>query len=769
VSINILCDHMKIGESLWILALIGGFLFTFGVLGVPTGIGAFLFFNVILGILYYARNYLVEKESLPESKDASLVINIFAFFYILLTLTYLYRLDSFVIAAVYSYHMMFLGFFVVLGMFPALLSILNPLTIFVHWMIFGINWFIELFKTGFSIFQINNAFAKAKFLMKFVIYTAASLVIFIVFATLLAQADPNFSRIITQILDYIDFSEIVVRTVFGTIAMILLAGLLRLITGTSILSSVGLSKEKAEEYLAKARTFIPTKNADSFLPLLITLPLLAIFALFVYVQFRYLFGVNLNEILTTYTVAQYARRGFVELLLAVIFSYPVIVWIVNHTRSEFAVPRMLNAGVLTGVIGMLFVMLYSAFTRISIYGELYGPSIRRNYVVIAILALSIALVAFAVVAAIKYVKPSFALIRSQFFGDFTVLAGLTVVIILSIVAIIPWSTVTLQQIKAYYNVTGNFDTYQIIELPLETKRETYLFANEVKSKNEKCAADARCPDFGADIVKLNAIKEKTSYQAAVNNSIFTRIFGTNFTGLLIETLPTENSIEFENALRTRLKNVSGSMAGNFHVALVENDFAGARLLYDPKMQPNDILRFKQGTYMLSVPGDISRVPMELDLDGMLGQADYRNDRYVTYSYLFKLFRERKQVQTTISNPDEKIVYDETGAIVNPNIRSNTLVHTVRVGLRNGRLVVVHSNIPLNYLPDAIKTASDDDGTQRLRDYGYDVYCKIPDAEYLFSTRKVTIEQGPREIDTRGCNFYHDVVDTLIPADFDVRK
>lgn len=769
MSTNILFGHMKIGESLWVLALIGGFLFTFGVLGVPTGVGAFLFFNIILGILYYARNYLIEKENIPVSKDANLVINIFAFFYILLTLTYLYRLDSFVITAVYSYHMMFLGFFTILGMFPALLTILNPLTFFVHWMIFGINWFIELFKTAFSIFQINNAFAKAKFLMKFVIYTAASLVIFIVFATLLAQADPNFSRIITQILDYIDFSEIVVRTVFGTIAMILLAGLLRLITGNSILTSIGLTKEKAEEYLAKARTFIPTKNADAFLPLLITLPLLAIFALFVYVQFRYLFGVNLNEILTTYTVAQYARRGFVELLLAVIFSYPVIVWIVNHTRSESNIPRMLNASVLTGVIGMLFVMLYSAFTRISIYGDLYGPSIRRNYVVIAIIALSIALLAFAVLAASKYVKPSFALIRSQFFGDFSVLAGLTIVIILSIVAIIPWSTVTLQQIKAYYNQTGNFDTYQIIELPLETKRETYLFANEIKTKNENCITDVKCPDFGVDIIKLNAIKEKAQYQAVVNNSIFTRTFGTNFTGVLLESLATEEAKDFENALRSRLKTISGTMAGNFHIALVENDFAGARLLYDPKMEANNILRFKQGVYMLSVPGDISRVPMELDLDGMLGQADYRNDRYVTYSYLFKLFRERKQVQTTITNPDEKVEYDETGAIINPNIRNNTLVNTVRVGLRNGRLVVVHSNIPLNYLPDSIKTASDDDGTERLRDYGYDVYCKIPDAEYLFSTRKVTIEEGPREIQTRGCNFYHDVVDTLIPGDFDIRK
>jgi hypothetical protein len=63
----------------------------------------------------------------------------------------------------------------------------------------------------------------------------------------------------------------------------------------------------------------------------------------------------------------------------------------------------------------------------------------------------------------------------------------------------------------------------------------------------------------------------------------------------------------------------------------------------------------------------------------------------------------------------------TPALIKPN---TTEMLTVRVGIRNGKPVIVHSNIPLAYLPDSI-ISTESEFDYALREYGYETYCKIP--------------------------------------------
>ena len=105
----------------------------------------------------------------------------------------------------------------------------------------------------------------------------------------------------------------------------------------------------------------------------------ALFLLFIVIQLAYLFGGQHNITAQGFTYAQYARRGFLELIAAAAFSW-LIVWAIDKTfaRSETALRRNLMF-LNTALVLQVFVIMASSFMRLVLYEQAYGFTTMRLY------------------------------------------------------------------------------------------------------------------------------------------------------------------------------------------------------------------------------------------------------------------------------------------------------------------------------------------------------------------------------------------------------
>lgn len=105
----------------------------------------------------------------------------------------------------------------------------------------------------------------------------------------------------------------------------------------------------------------------------------ALFLFFVILQFRYLFGGQANIHAAGFTYAEYARRGFGELVMVALISLGLI--LVFHTISRRASLTQQRGFVALNalLIAFVLVILASAWQRLSLYEQAYGFTRLRTY------------------------------------------------------------------------------------------------------------------------------------------------------------------------------------------------------------------------------------------------------------------------------------------------------------------------------------------------------------------------------------------------------
>jgi hypothetical protein len=121
-----------------------------------------------------------------------------------------------------------------------------------------------------------------------------------------------------------------------------------------------------------------------------------LFVLFVVVQFRYLFGGSaLVEVTPGLSYAEYARRGFFELVAVVLLSLPLLLLcdalLERRDRGDDAIFRGL-AGL---HIVLVFAVMASAMQRLRLYQEAYGLTVSRLNATALLLLLAVVLAWFA--------------------------------------------------------------------------------------------------------------------------------------------------------------------------------------------------------------------------------------------------------------------------------------------------------------------------------------------------------------------------------------
>lgn len=110
-----------------------------------------------------------------------------------------------------------------------------------------------------------------------------------------------------------------------------------------------------------------------------------LFLVFVIIQFTYLFGGLAYLQVENFSYAEYARRGFFELLLVVMLSISLILGLNWLARRESKRQIRLFNSLSTLLIGLVLVMLASAFRRMMLYEAQFGYTEMRLLVYVFML------------------------------------------------------------------------------------------------------------------------------------------------------------------------------------------------------------------------------------------------------------------------------------------------------------------------------------------------------------------------------------------------
>lgn len=231
-----------------------------------------------------------------------------------------------------------------------------------------------------------------------------------VFGGLLMAADAVFDRMVTEALD-IDFATVLSHAALTAFFAWIVCGFSLLMLKVSrplLADAVRIDRPG----LGIVEVAVPLALID------------LMFALFVIVQVRYLFGdASLVQQTVGLTYAEYARRGFFELVMVAALVLPLLLladWVL--TKADQKTQRIFRALAGTQLI-LLFVILASAAKRMLLYQDAYGLTELRLYTTAFMIWLGLVLVWF-VVTVLRS--------RRQPFATGALLAGLLTILALNI-------------------------------------------------------------------------------------------------------------------------------------------------------------------------------------------------------------------------------------------------------------------------------------------------------------------------------------------------
>jgi hypothetical protein len=195
-----------------------------------------------------------------------------------------------------------------------------------------------------------------------------ALPIVLLFAALLSAADPVFEKALAYVFDIERLPEYVFRASYVLIGMYLLAGVFLY----AVISSRDERLPSPDE--PRIRPFV------GFIESAVVLGSVGLlFAVFVVIQFRYFFGGVENITAEGFTYAEYARRGFGELVAVAVFSLALLLGFGSLTRRGEIRERRIYSALGVFLVAMVVVMLVSSYRRLALYEDAYGFTGLRLY------------------------------------------------------------------------------------------------------------------------------------------------------------------------------------------------------------------------------------------------------------------------------------------------------------------------------------------------------------------------------------------------------
>ena len=180
---------------------------------------------------------------------------------------------------------------------------------------------------------------------------------------LLVSADRQFERIIGRLPELFNIfnAENIFRIIICIFYALVFFGLIQV-----------LLKKKLQ--ITNSTSVNRLINLDSIIAMTVLVLVNAVYLLFVAVQFKYFFGGSLQG---SYTYAEYARRGFFELLAVTIINLTITVIVLSFVKQTPGTGKKFIQSLLSVLVLCSGVLLSSAFMRMLMYEEAYGFTFTR--------------------------------------------------------------------------------------------------------------------------------------------------------------------------------------------------------------------------------------------------------------------------------------------------------------------------------------------------------------------------------------------------------
>jgi hypothetical protein len=226
-----------------------------------------------------------------------------------------------------------------------------------------------------------------------------------------------------------------------------------------------------------------------------------VYAVFSVIQFAYLFGGSSFVLPSSYTYAEYARRGFFELVVVSIINFGILLFGIVFVKKENKKIFTAIRAFLTLLVVFTFVLLASAFYRMLVYEQAYGFTYLRVFVqtfMIMLFFLSIVNIIYIWYSKIPIIKSYF-------------------IISLAIYIIMNFANVDViiakNNINGYYE-TGQIDMDYLKGLSYDAVPEIQKLLVSVKDSSdpyEKQIAEDIIEDFEEKKIKLEGQKSWQSF------------------------------------------------------------------------------------------------------------------------------------------------------------------------------------------------------------------------------------------------------------------
>ncbi len=212
-----------------------------------------------------------------------------------------------------------------------------------------------------------------------------------VFASILASADAVFSQRLDEFIELFNIDnlpEYIFRLVYILVFAYAIAG--------TYLHAANSAEEKISDDKPLVPAFLGCTES-----VIVLGSVSFLFAAFVVVQFQYFFGGQVNISFTGYTYSEYARRGFGELVTVAFFSLFLLLGLGAITRRETGTQRNVFSGLGITLVGLVLIMLVSAFQRLVLYETAYGFSRLRTYTHVFMIWLAVLLIVVVVLEILR--------------------------------------------------------------------------------------------------------------------------------------------------------------------------------------------------------------------------------------------------------------------------------------------------------------------------------------------------------------------------------
>jgi cation transporter-like permease len=295
--------------------------------------------------------------------------------------------------------------------------------------------------------HIHSDIKKRDMWLRVIKGTIMAVPVLIIFGVLFSQADLAFSQFLKGFVS-INISE---RTVQYFVLL-----LFAFVAALSFLSYIFFPRDTKPEVSPEKPVSVVQSGRG--VEVLVFLGLISVlFLVFIGFQVTYLFGGEMNIINAGFTYAEYARRGFFELLAVAMLSLLVLLASEKYSGSEFKKDKRFEIPALL-LIAEVVIVIVSAFKRLSLYIDAYGLTLLRFYVAGFIMLL----LALFILLAVKFAKSK----REQFFTFGTLLSVAAILVAVNIIN--PDAFIARSNIEQY-NRTGKIDVSYIRELSADAE------------------------------------------------------------------------------------------------------------------------------------------------------------------------------------------------------------------------------------------------------------------------------------------------------------